>query len=304
MTTDTSAVQLRDAVTIKARVPVQQARGGELTQELLTSDWWTDAMVAAAGIPVVDVPFITVGGGIGSFVTVDYLRIAGVPADKIRVLSDIDFPWQTYEYLTRVSQIPRQERIRSDSASRPDNIWGLPSYALAEAFHDKSLKPLSQVLFEPIWADYYTPRAGQVLAGLEREANRISYADMLVKGQVRMVRSRQGGGYFTVLTPLDAKPAGRVAYRSQFVHLAVGYPGLKFLPELQNFRTENQDFHHVVSAYEDHEHVYDRLRVKPGVVLIRGGGIVASRVLQRLMDDRAKYHLSTDIVHLFRTYIS
>ena len=164
MTTDTSAAQLRDAVTIKARVPVQQARGGELTQELLTSDWWTDAMVAAAGIPVVDVPFITVGGGIGSFVTVDYLRIAGVTTDRIRVLSDIDVPWQTYEYLTRVSQIPRQERIRSDSASRPDNIWGFPSYALAEAFHDKSLKPLSQVLFEPIWADYYTPRAGQVLA--------------------------------------------------------------------------------------------------------------------------------------------
>ena len=55
-------------------------------------------MVAAAGIPVVDVPFVTVGGGIGSFVTVDYLRIAGVPTDRIRVLSDIDFPWQTYEY--------------------------------------------------------------------------------------------------------------------------------------------------------------------------------------------------------------
>jgi hypothetical protein len=127
---------------------------------------------------------------------------------------------------------------------------------------------------------------------------------MLVKGQVRMVRRRKGGGYFTILTPPDAKPARRVAYRSQFVHLAVGYPGLKFLPELQAFRTENQDFYHVVSAYEDHEHVYDRLRAKQGVVLIRGGGIVASRVLQRLMDDRAKYNLSTEIVHLFRTYIS
>jgi len=60
----------------------------------------------------------------------------------------------------------------------------------------------------------------------------------------------------------------------------------------------------VVSAYEDHEHVYDRLRVKHSVVLIRGGGIVASRVLQRLMDDRANYNLSTEIVHLFRTYVS
>jgi hypothetical protein len=278
--------------------------GGDLTQDLLVSDWWTDAMVAAAGIPVVDVPLVTVGGGMGSFVTVDYLRIAGVTTDRIRVLSDIDVPWRTYEYLTRVSQIPRTERIRSDSASRPDNIWGFPSYALGEAFRDRSLKPLLQVLAEPIWADFYTPRAGQVFAGLEREANRISYADMLVKGQVRMVRRRRGGGYFTILTPPDATPARRVAYRSQFVHLAVGYPGLKFLPELQSFRTESQDFYHVVSAYEDHEHVYDRLRVKPGVVLVRGGGVVSSRVLQRLMDDRARFGLSTEIVHLFRTYVS
>lgn len=28
----------------------------------------------------------------------------------------------------------------------------------------------------------------------------------------------------------------RVAYRSRFVHIAVGYPGLKFLPDLQTFR--------------------------------------------------------------------
>ncbi len=294
----------RETATVVGQNPVRRAGGGDLSEELLTSDWWTDAMVEAAGIPLVDVPLVTVGGGIGSFVTVDYLRIAGVTTDRIRVLSDIDVPWQTYEYLTRVSQIPRPERIRSDSASRPDNVWGFPSYAMAEAFRDRTLKPLWQVLIEPIWADYYTPRAGQVFAGLEREVKRISYADMVIKGQVRMVRRRHGGGYFTILTPPDAKPARRVAYRSQFVHLAVGYPGLKFLPELQHFRTENQDFYHVVSAYEDHEQVYDRLRAKHGVVLIRGGGIVASRVLQRLMDERARYQLSTEIVHLFRTYVA
>jgi hypothetical protein len=304
MATDASADHRHEAATVQAQNPVRRSGGGDLTEELLTSGWWTDVMVQAAGIPVVDVPLVTVGGGLGSFVTVDYLRIAGVGTDRIRVLSDIDYPWQTYEYLTRVSQIPRPERIRSDSASRPDNIWGFPSYALAEAFRDRTLKPLRQVLVEPVWADYYTPRAGQVFAGLEREAKRISYQDMLVKGQVRMVRRRHEGGYFTVLTLPGAVPARRVAYRSQFVHLAVGYPGLKYLPELQAFRTENQDFYHVVSAYEDHEHVYDRLRVKHGVVLIRGGGIVASRVLQRLMDDRARYNLSFEIVHLFRTYVS
>src|SRR6202161_4024275 len=219
MATDGSAGRPGEAApTMVGRSPVQQPGGGaggagggagDLTQELLTSAWWTDAMVGAgggavvAGIPVVDVPFVTIGGGIGSFVTVDYLRIAGVPIDRMRVLSDIDFPWQTYEYLTRVSQIPRPERIRSDSASRPDNIWGFPSYALAEAIHDRSLKPLRQGLGDPTRGGYYTPRAGQGFTGLEREAKRIRYSDMLVKGQVRMVRRRKGGGYFTILTPPD-----------------------------------------------------------------------------------------------------
>jgi hypothetical protein len=283
---------------------LQRPVRGDLTPELTAAPLWTDSMVAAAGIPVVDVPLVSIGGGIGSFVLVDYLRIAGVPTDHIRVLSTIDTPWQTYEYLTRVSQIPRSERIRSDSASRPDNIWGFPSYAVEEAIRDRTLKPLWQVLVEPIFADFYTPRAGMVFENLDREARRIRYPEMLVKGQVRMVRRRLGGGYFTVLTPPDgAAPTKRVAFRSRFAHLAVGYPGLKFLPDLQRFRAEHQDFHHVVSAYEDHEHVYTFLRTRPGTVLVRGGGIVASRILQRLMDDRERYGLQTQIVHLFRTYV-
>src|ERR1700733_8498666 len=195
MATDGSGGRPGEAApTMVGRSPVQQPGGGaggagggrgDLTQELLTSDWWTDAMVAAAGIPVVDVPFVTIGGGIGSFVTVDYLRIAGVPTDRMRVLSDIDFPWQTYEYLTRVSQIPRSERIRSDSASRPDNIWGFPSYAIEETIREKSLKAAWKVLVEPLFAHYYPPRAGMVFENLEREAKRIRYWEMLVKGQVR-----------------------------------------------------------------------------------------------------------------------
>ena len=208
---------------------------GDLTDELLRSDQWTDQMLQAAGIPVTDVPFVSIGGGIGSFVTVDYLRIAGVGTDRMAVLSNLDFAWQTYEYLTRVSQIPKPERIRSDSASRPDNIWGFPSYALAEAVTERKLAPLWQVLIEPIWADYYTPKAGRVFAGLERESKRIGWPQMLVKGQVRMVRKRQGGGYFIILTPMaGSTPTKRLAYRAEFVHLAVGYPGLRFLSELQD----------------------------------------------------------------------
>jgi hypothetical protein len=276
---------------------------GDLTDQLLSTDFWTDEMVAAAGIPIIDVPFVTVGGGIGSFVTVDYLRIGGVPPEHIKVLSALDHPWQTYEYLTRVSQIPRGERLRSDSASRPDNIWGFPSYAFVEGF--KNPKVWWQVLVEPIFADYYTPHAGRVFRGMEREANRIRYDDMVAKGLVRIIRRRYGGGYFSILTPPEGVTGTkRVAFRSRFVHVAVGYPGLKFLPELQAYRTEQQDYHHIVNAYEAHEHVYERLMTTPSTVLVRGGGIVASRVLQRLMDDRLLHGAQTQIVHLFRTFIN
>lgn len=279
-------------------------RPGDLTPELIATDWWSDDAVAQAGIPVVDVPFVSVGGGIGSFVTVDYLRICGVPTSAIRVLTQLRSPWESYEYLTRVSQVPRTERLRSDSASCPDNIWGFPSYALREAVATKSPRSLWQVLVEPILDDYYTPKAGHAFESMEREHDRISYADTVVTGQVRMVRRRVGGGYFTILTPAEGtSPTRRVAYRSRFVHIAVGYPGLKFLPDLMAYREAHRDYGSVVNAYEPHEQIYQRLHAAPGTVLIRGGGIVASRVLQRLIDDRGARGLQTQILHVFRTFV-
>ena len=295
------------------RVPVpggQSAPGdGDLTSGLLAADSWSDEMVAAAGIPVHEVPFVTVGGGIGSFVTVDYLRIAGVPKEHIRVLGINETPWSTYEYLTRNSQIPRTERLRSDSASMPDCIWGFPSYAVREAVTAKGarakLAPLWSVLTEPILSDYWTPRAGHVFTSLEREADRIGYFDCVVNGQVRMTRKRRGGGYFTILTPrAGTSPSKRIAYRSQWVHLAVGYPGLKFLDDLQAYRQTYRDYTHVVNAYEPHEGAYQELLRKPSTVVLRGGGIVASRVLQRLIDDRDHHGAQTQIHHVFRTFIT
>ena len=264
-------------------------------------------MVQRAGIPIIDTKFVTIGGGIGSFVTVDFLRIYGIAPQDITVLTQLETPWQSYEYLTRVSQIPRGERLRSDSKSTPDNIWGFPSYAVREAFGAKGVgafvKPLWNVLTEPIIENYYTPKAGQAFETMEREADRIGYQRCVRKGQVRMVRRRREGGYFTILTPpAGATPTKRLAYRSPFVHIAIGYPGLKLLPDLQRYREHYRDPSRVVNAYEPHEHVYQQLQLRPGTVVIRGGGIVASRVLQRLIDDRDRNHLQTQIIHLFRSY--
>jgi hypothetical protein len=262
-------------------------------------------MVEDAGIPVVDVPFVTVGGGIGSFVLVDLLRIAGVPPSDIRVLTGAEYPWQQYEYLTRCSQIPLAERIRSDSTSVPDNIWGFPSLAMREMWRDKTLKPAWNVLTEPVLSDFWTPRLGAIFDGMAKEATRIGWGSMVLKGQVRMVRRRHGGGYYVVLTPDEgAALTRRVAVRARYVHLGVGYPGVKFLDDLQKYRTTYQDTWRVVNAYEPHEHVYSELLARPGTVVVRGSGIVASRVLQRLIDDRDTKGAQTTILHIFRTYVS
>lgn len=266
---------------------------------------WSDHLFGEAGLEVVDVPFVTVGGGLGSFVMVDYLRIAGVPASSIKVLTTLEYPWQNYEYLTAVSQIPLSGRLRSDSASCPDNIWAFPSYALREAFSARHLSgfvaPLWNVLTENILCDYWTPRKGQVFAGVQREADRIDFWETVAGGQVTLVRKRDRGGYFTLLLPAGADRP--VAYRSRFVHLAVGYPGLRYLEDLQRYRRTYGDHHRVVHAYEPHEHVYQELNSRGGTVVVRGAGIAASQVLDRLISDRNRLGSATTIVHVFRTYV-
>ena len=294
---------------IRSAEPAADARRapGELTDQLIATSLWTDVMLADAGIPVYDAPLVTIGGGLGSFALVDVLRIAGVPASSIRVLTNLDRPYDTYAYLARNSQIPDGERLRSDSASVMDNIWGWPSYAVREAFAARSvpgfLAPLFQVATEPVLTDYYTPRSGDVYRSVDRETARIGWTSMLAKGQARMVRRRAGGGYFSILTPPEGTwPTRRVAFRSSFVHVAVGYPGLRFLPDLQAYLTRYNDYTRVVNAYAPHEHVYEELIRRGGTVLVRGAGIVASRVLQRLTEDVERHGARTQIVHLFRTY--
>ncbi len=280
----------------------------ELTRELLESADWSDEDIARHQIPIIDTPFVSIGGGMGSLAMIDTLRIAGQPIDALTVLSELAVPSETYEYLATNSQIPRHERLRSDSGSTIDCIWGWPGYAMREAVAKKSLAPAYTVLTEPILSNYYTPQAGQVYESVQREAARIGWERMLRPGVVRTVRRRRQGGYFVIHTPTDqrgAAPNGpklRVAYRCHHVHLAIGYPGIRVLPDLQKYRVEHNDFARVVNAYEPHLHVYEEMLRRPCTVLVRGAGIVGSRVLQRIIDDRDKNGAQTQIIHLFRTY--
>lgn len=280
----------------------------ELTQQLLESPEWSDDDIVRHQIPIVDTPFVSIGGGMGSLAMVDTLRIAGQPLESLTVLAENAIPSETYEHLANNSQIPRHERLRSDSSSTMDCIWGWPGYALREAMADKKIGPAATVFAEPILANYYTPKAGQVYESVRREANRIGWDQMLRTGIVRTVRRRREGGYFVIHTPHDqsgAVPGGpkqRVAYRCHHVHVAVGYPGVKMLGDLQAYREEHQDWRRVVNAYEPHLHAYEEMLRRPCTVVVRGSGIVASRVLQRMIDDRDKHGAQTRIIHLFRNY--
>jgi len=59
----------------------------------------------------------------------------------------------------------------------------------------------------------------------------------------------------------------------------------------------------VVNAYEQHDHVYEALRHTQGTVVLRGAGIVASRIIERLLNDREAGLSQTRIIHLFRTFV-
>ncbi|MFN7661864.1 MAG: hypothetical protein ACK5P3_27770, partial [Dolichospermum sp.] len=84
-------------------------------------------------ILVRETEYVACGGGMGSFVWVDMLRIAGVKPENIKVLSVQDKPYKRYESLLKNCQIPRHKRIRSGSDSCADNLWGGPGEALRDA---------------------------------------------------------------------------------------------------------------------------------------------------------------------------
>jgi len=261
--------------------------------------------VHATGKPVEECDYLAVGAGLGSFVWVDLLRLSGVTADKIMALGLEGEPYARYKRLCLNSQIPLHERLRSNSDSCPDNIWGWPSYALRESWHDLikgkldgAMKYLWQVFSEPTFAETYTPRAANVFDSIDREAKRIGWDKIYHYGRVRAIRKTEDGRYCVAYS---RQGGGNHAFIvTRYLHLATGYPAIQFLPDLQAFREKYQDFKTVVNAYEEHDHVYQQLEQNGGKVLIRGRGIVASRVVQRIYEAR-KHNKEIRVLHLMRS---
>ncbi len=241
----------------------------------------------ATGLPVEEVEYATIGGGLGSFIWVDLLRICGVSTERIRVLGMEPQPYGRYQQLCFNTQIVHQERLRSPADACPDNLWGFPNYATLEAIRDiakgkmkSGLHHLWQVFAEPTLAATYTPKSGDVIAAIDREAARISWRKMISTAHVQAIRKTTDGRYAIVYT--CQQPTDYACTIARYVHIATGYPALQFLPDLQAYRDCTQDFKTVVNAYESHEHIYEHLAQYGGTVLLRGTGIVAARILQKL----------------------
>jgi pSer/pThr/pTyr-binding forkhead associated (FHA) protein len=261
--------------------------------------------IHATRLPVDQCDYAAVGAGLGSFIWVDLLRISGIKLEQIVALGLEAQPYARYKRLCLNSQIPLHERLRSNSDSCPDNIWAFPSYAWREAWHDfkagkldLSLKYLWQVFAEPTFAETYTPRAKNVFDSIDREAKRIGWEEIYRYGRVRGIRKTDDGRYCIAYS---RQGGGKHAFLiARYIHLATGYPAIQFLPDLREYREKYQDFKSVVNAYEEHDHVYQQLEKQGGIVLIRGRGIVASRVLQRLFEARQK-NKDIAVLHLMRS---
>jgi pSer/pThr/pTyr-binding forkhead associated (FHA) protein len=243
--------------------------------------------IHATGLPVEEVEYATVGGGLGSFIWVDLLRICGVSTDRVRVLGMEQQPYGRYQQLCLNAQIVPQERLRSPADACPDNLWGFPNYATLEAIRDiakgklkSGLSHLWQVFTEPTLANTYTPKSGDVVAAIDREAARISWRKMIRTAHVQAIRKTTDGRYAIVYT--CQQPTDYACTIARYVHIATGYPALQFLPDLQAYRDRTQDFRTVVNAYEPHEHIYESLAAYGGTVLLRGTGMAAARILQKL----------------------
>jgi pSer/pThr/pTyr-binding forkhead associated (FHA) protein len=260
-----------------------------------------------SNVPVYQIDYAAIGAGLGSFIWVDFLRIFGVQVRQIIAIGLEKQPYARYQRLCLNSQIPSYERLRSNSDSCPDNIWGWPSYALREAWHDfykgkisSALQSLWQVFAEPTFAETYTPRAGHVFDSIDREAKRIGWEQIFRYGRVRAIRKTDDGRYAISYSRSRTDRRAYAIVLAHYVHLATGYPAIQFLPDLQKYREQTQDFKSVVNAYEEHEHVYKHLERFGGTVLIRGRGIVASRIVQRIYEVR-QHNRNIFVMHLMRS---
>ncbi|MBE9009033.1 FHA domain-containing protein [Pseudanabaenaceae cyanobacterium LEGE 13415] len=317
--------QFPSRVTTVAHSPAIRPQSSFPPAWFIESDRISLSDLAREGKEIEQLDFAAIGGGLGSYIWADLLRLSGIRADQIRVLGKVQFdetgnirpdanqkPYWNYKQLCEFSQIPAHERLRSNSDSCPDNIWGFPSYALREAWTDfskgdigHSLKLLWQVFAEPTGIETYTPRSGRVFDSIDRETQRVGWHQMFRYGDVRAIRKTNDDRYVIAYSRSSVRGADYRYLVARYVHVAIGYPALRYLPLVTAYREKTKEAFHdrlVVNAYEDHQHVYQKLRSRGGgIIILQGRGIVASRIIQRVYEMRQQEGCKIQLIHMIRS---
>jgi pSer/pThr/pTyr-binding forkhead associated (FHA) protein len=265
--------------------------------------------LAASGCLQGEFEYLALGGGIGSFAWVDHLRIFGVPAKSICVLGSYDWnsddpsdyarPYGHFRKRCQNSQIRDQDRLRSNSMSTPDNIWGFPGYASREAWRDikrlriTGIRHVLKVFGEPAFAESYAPRADDVFRAIDREAARIGWPKLCLDCNILALRQTTDGRYAVAFRMKEAHARGGNrdgVVVGTFVHLATGYPTYRIEHDVSDRGADYPHQNRVFKAYNEHDWVYQWLEhnAKPAAVAIFGQGVVASRILQRLAAARVQ----------------
>lgn len=275
---------------------------------IFNSDQVSISDLKRTGLPVDETTYLALGGGLGSFIWVDHLVIYGADPSAIVAIGFEPKPYGRYRRLCLNSQIPDHERLRSDSGSTPDNIWGWPGYAVREIADSlrsgnigQAVRIGWQIFGEPTLSETYTPIAGRLFRSIDREAERISWGKIFRVGRIRAIRKTTDSRYAVAYS--QTLEDGSTQHRfiiGQYVQLALGYPGIKLLPDLEKYRETTSDLKNVANAYENHEYIYTKLQESGGRVVVRGRGIVASRIIQRLYELR-KAGADVKVLHLMRS---
>lgn len=275
-------------------------------QHLLENVVVDEKQIADAQLAIDKTVFLTIGGGVGSFIWINNLMIYGARQAHVMSIGMEKEPYGRYRRLSHQSQIPDDSRLRSDSGATPDNIWGYPGYAVREAVRDalrlridRSVKTLAQIFGEPILKQAYTPISGNVYKSMAREAKRIGWDKIHQLGRVHAIRKTRDGHYAVFYSKRTDDGFEERCAIAQYVHLAVGYPATRVLPDLQGYLKATGDNFHATSAYENHDHIYEHLAGYGGLVVVRGRGIVASRILQRICEIR-EHNPNVHILHVHR----
>ena len=269
--------------------------------------------LAASGYVVGQCEYLSVGAGMGGFTWVDHLRLFGVPTNAIRAIGVHFQPYNNYKRYCAYSQIPAHERLRSNSISAPDNIWGFPGYASRETWRELKrlnlggLKHVLKVFGEPAIAESFTPQIGDVYASIEREMKRIGWREMMIPGVIVAVRKTNDGRYAVAYRVGEEEAGGGQRGQvviARYLQMATGYPGTRFTTQLEDFKRRFPGDNQVVGSYEPHDYIYtDAEKSKrPSVIILQGRGIVASRVIQRIFEARRE-NPNIQVVHLMRNPI-